>query len=108
MLEKISVDNSGQAINGAGLNAVLFHRHDCEPSVEMIPVLERYSETRPDMNFFLIQKPCNMPLFERFNITCYPAIVVYRDGQRLTCYDGINDKRPYEYLAEHLDAVRVA
>lgn len=52
-----------------------------------------------------------MPLFERFNITGYPAICLNSFGQHLYTCDGIHDETvtgtsPYDHLAEALDKVK--
>lgn len=105
-MKNLTIENFEQVITNTPLAAVLFHRHDCEPSRDMIPELGRYAEVNSDLQAFILQKPCTVPLFERFKISAYPTIVIYKNGQRVGAYEGLNDKEPYLHMAAALDELR--
>lgn len=103
MVKNLTVESIDEVVKEAGLAAVMFHRGCCEPSREMVPEFARYSETRSDIKFFLLERQQGKPLFERFNIKGYPTVVFYRDGHLINQYDGWKD---YETMAAFIDSVK--
>jgi hypothetical protein len=103
MIKSLTVETFDENIEPVPLAAVMFHRCHCEPSAEMLPAYNQYSETRDDMAFFLLERKQGQPLFERFNIDGYPTVIFYRAGQRIGQYDGWST---YDHMVAALDSVK--
>ena len=87
---KIINTNEFDEIVKSGLTLVDFFADWCGPCKMLGPVLEKFDEEYPNVEFVKVNVDDNMDLAEKFQIMSIPTVYIFKDGEVVSVMNGYN------------------
>jgi len=87
-----------------GVTLVDFFATWCGPCKMLSPILDELSEEMSDVKFIKVDTDQNMNLAQQYNIMSIPAVFLFRDGEVIGSFVGMQPKNSVKsFIEQHLN-----